>query len=200
MNFSTWPPLIVVDVEGNGTHPPDLVEVAMLPVRDGRPDLTTARSWLVRPPRPVTARASRVHGLTNERLARCPPWHDIAGQARTTLGHAWIAAHNAHVDYRALAAHLPGWQPAGVLDTLRLARPTLPDLPSHTLDALIDHLDPDLTQATDRRHRARYDTHATALILLTLAQHYPTWDHLTKTAVPPGLPGTAEPDEEPTLW
>jgi DNA polymerase III epsilon subunit-like protein len=200
VNYSTWPPLIVVDVEGNGAVPPDLVEVAMLPVRDGQPDLRTARAWLVRPPRPVTPFAARVHGLTDDTLANCPPWHDIADQARSRLGQAWIVAHNAHVDYRALSAHLPGWQPTGVIDTLRLARTTLPGLTSYTLDALIGHIDPDLSHASDQRHRARYDAHATALVLLALAEHYPTWDHLTKAAVPPGLPGGTAPDEEPTLW
>ena len=37
MNFSSWPTLLVADIEGNGTNPPDLVEVAALPVRDGQP-------------------------------------------------------------------------------------------------------------------------------------------------------------------
>ncbi|WP_242334215.1 hypothetical protein [Streptomyces formicae] len=54
MSFSTWPRLLVVDVEGNGLNPPDLVEVAALPVHAGRPDTSTAGAWLVRPPRPVT--------------------------------------------------------------------------------------------------------------------------------------------------
>ncbi|GDY58486.1 hypothetical protein SVIO_091090 [Streptomyces violaceusniger] len=54
MNFATWPTLLVVDVEGNGTNPPDLVEVAALPMRDGEPDTSTAGAWLIRPPRPVT--------------------------------------------------------------------------------------------------------------------------------------------------
>ncbi|MFH8791027.1 hypothetical protein [Streptomyces sp. NPDC017941] len=31
MHFTTWPPLLVVDVEGNGGNPPDLVEFAVLP-------------------------------------------------------------------------------------------------------------------------------------------------------------------------
>ncbi|MFF0515494.1 hypothetical protein [Streptomyces sp. NPDC004250] len=50
MNFATWPALHVVDVEGNGTNPPDLVEVPALPIRDARPDKSTAGWWLTRPP------------------------------------------------------------------------------------------------------------------------------------------------------
>ncbi|WP_322975361.1 3'-5' exonuclease [Actinacidiphila bryophytorum] len=189
VDFSGWPALVVVDVEGNGGSPADLVEVALLPVRGGRPDLRTGRAWLVRPPRPVTPFAARVHGLTDDTLAGCPAWQDIADQVRSTLGQAWIAAHNAHVDYRALSAHLPGWQPAGVVDTLRLARAGLPGLPSYTLDALIGHFEPDLSGAADHRHRARYDAHATALVLLALAERYLTWSRLAEVGVPPGLPG-----------
>ncbi|MFH9677589.1 hypothetical protein ACH4L5_35735 [Streptomyces sp. NPDC017405] len=54
MNFATWPALLVVDVEGNGTNPPALIEVAALPVRNGRPDKSTAGWWLSRPNSPVT--------------------------------------------------------------------------------------------------------------------------------------------------
>ncbi|MGH3925767.1 MAG: hypothetical protein ACRDTT_23395, partial [Pseudonocardiaceae bacterium] len=50
-----WPRLLVVDVEGNGATPPDLVEVAALPVRAGTPDTRNAGAWLIRPPTPVTA-------------------------------------------------------------------------------------------------------------------------------------------------
>ncbi|WP_037908903.1 3'-5' exonuclease [Actinacidiphila yeochonensis] len=200
MNFSTWPHLLVVDVEGNGANPPDLVEVAALPIRDGRPDTSTAGAWLIRPPRPVTPFAARVHGLTNEILTSSPPWPDVAGQVRRLLDGAWIAAHNAHVDYRVLSAHLPGWTPVGVVDTLRLARAACPGLPSYRLDSLITHLGIDLGNAPDQRHRARFDAYATALMLLDMAGNYPTWDQLAAAAVPPGLPGSPQPEEDPTLW
>ncbi|MFG2351553.1 3'-5' exonuclease [Streptomyces phaeochromogenes] len=200
MNFASWPALLVVDVEGNGTNPPDLVEVAALPVRDGAPDKTTAKAWLTRPNRPVTAFATRVHGLSNNDLADKPAWAQIAGQVHTFLGTAWICAHSAHTDYRVLRAHLPGWEPAGVLDTLRLARATFPDLDGYSLDALIKHLQPDLSEAPAQRHRATFDAFATAQILIAMTAHYQTWDQLAAAAVPPGLPGTPEPDKDPTLW
>ncbi|WP_375546842.1 hypothetical protein [Streptomyces gossypii] len=41
-------------------------------------------------------------------------------------------ARHAGVDYRVLTRHLPGWEPAGVLDTLRLARATYTDTPDTT--------------------------------------------------------------------
>ncbi|SFF75328.1 DNA polymerase-3 subunit epsilon/exodeoxyribonuclease X [Actinacidiphila alni] len=200
MNFSTWPPLLVVDVEGNGTNPPDLVEVAALPVRKGQPETAAAGAWLIRPPRPVTPFAAQVHGLTNKVLENAPAWTEVAADVHRLLGTAWICAHNAHTDYRVLSAHLPGWQPAGVLDTLRLARVTVPGLPAHNLDALIDHLKPDLTLAPAQRHRATYDAYATAQILTALASRYPAWDQLVAAAVPPNLPGAPQPEQDPTLW
>lgn len=200
MNYSTWHPLFVVDVEGNGTHPPDLVEAAALPIRDGKPDTSTARAWLIRPPRPVTPFAARVHGLTNEVLAASPAWTQVADQVHSLLGAAWICAHNAHVDYRVLSAHLPDWQPAGVIDTLRLARATYPRLHSYGLDTLIEHLRLDLAAAPAQRHRAAFDAYATAQLLTVMAEHYETWDQLVSVAVPPGLPGAPPPEQDPTLW
>lgn len=200
MNFPSWPSLLVVDVEGNGVNPPDLVEVAALPVRDGQPDTSTAGAWLTRPKHPVTPFAARVHGLTNKRLEGEPSWAEIADNVHTLLGGSWMCAHNAHVDYKVLSAHLPRWQPAGVLDTLRLAKATYPRLPRYSLDALIEHVRPDLTGAPAQRHRATFDAYATALLLIEMAGHYDTWDRLVAVAVPPGLPGAPRAEEEPTLW
>ncbi|MET8346757.1 3'-5' exonuclease [Streptomyces microflavus] len=200
MNFPSWLSILVVDVEGNGANPPDLVEVAALPVRDGRPDTSTAGAWLTRPKNPVTPFAARVHGLTNKRLEHEPGWEEIADTVHTLLGGSWICAHNAHVDYKVLSAHLPRWQPAGVLDTLRLAKATYPGLPKYGLDALIEHVRLDLTAAPAQRHRATFDAYATALLLIEMAGHYDTWDRLVAAAVPPGLPGAPQAEEEPTLW
>ncbi|WP_369153905.1 exonuclease domain-containing protein [Streptomyces sp. R02] len=200
MNFATWPALLVVDVEGNGTNPPDLVEVAALPIREGRPDKSTAGWWLTRPSRPVTTFATRVHGLTNDALADKPAWADVAGQVHAFLGNTWICAHNAHTDYRVLSAHLPGWKPAGVLDTLRLAKTTFPDLGKYNLDRLIEHVQPDLSEAPGARHRATFDAFATAQLLIAMASRYDTWDQMVAAAVPHGLPGAPEPEKDPTLW
>ncbi|MFD4764051.1 hypothetical protein ACFWOJ_36070 [Streptomyces sp. NPDC058439] len=54
MKCASRPALLVVDVEGNGANPPDLVEVAALPVHAGQPDTSTAGAWLIKPPCPVT--------------------------------------------------------------------------------------------------------------------------------------------------
>jgi exodeoxyribonuclease X len=130
-----------------------------------------------------------------------PTWDLIADHVRADPADTWIAAHNAHVDYRALSRHLPEWQPPGVLDTLRRARKMWPHLSRHTLDALLQHADIDLSAVPGQRHRAAFDAHATALLLLTLVSTLTTWEDLVAMAVPPGLPGApAAAPAQPTLW
>ncbi|WP_110945874.1 3'-5' exonuclease [Streptomyces avicenniae] len=197
MIHESWPRLMIVDVEGNGAAPPDLVEIAVLPLTGGVPHPATARAWLIRPPVPVTPFATRVHKLDNAHLADCPPWSAVAAEVGALLGTAWICAHNASVEYKTLRRHLPDWKPDGVLDTLRLSRATLPDAPGHNLDALIEHLDLDLSQAPGQRHRATFDAYAAARLLLRLAENYPTWEGLAEAA---RLPGVPEPEAPPTLW
>lgn len=96
MEFRTWPPLLVVDVEGNGAAPlPDLVEVATVPVAEGRADSDRSRIWLIRPQRPITRFATSVHGITNEAVADAKPWSELGPQIQAELDGVWIAAHNA---------------------------------------------------------------------------------------------------------
>jgi DNA polymerase-3 subunit epsilon/exodeoxyribonuclease X len=106
----------------------------------------------------------------------------------------------AGVEYKVLRRHLPDWQPAGVIDTLRLSRAPLLDAPRHSLDALIEHLGLDLAPAPGQRHRAAFDAHAAGLLLLRLPRAYPTWEALAEAAVPPGLSGSRTPEARPTLW
>ena len=77
--------------------------------------------------------------------------------------------HNIAVDWRLLHRRCPTIQPAGLLDTLRLARHHRPHDVTRTLTALVEQLD--LTAATNRLaaasqpHRALWDATATALLL-----------------------------------
>ncbi|MFJ7041500.1 MULTISPECIES: hypothetical protein [Streptomyces rochei group] len=95
---------------------------------------------------------------------------------------------------------MPGWQPAGALDTLRLAKDAFPDLGKYSLDKLIEHVQPDLREALGARHRATFDAYATAQLLIATASCYDTWDQLVAAAMPRGLPGAPEPEGNPTLW
>lgn len=159
---------VVVDVEGNGQQPPDLVELATVPIIGGV--IGVPSSWLVRPDTPITGFARRIHGITNEAVDEAPVFADIADQVRDTLRADRLIAHNAHVDVGVLQRKLGDWKCPEVFDTLKLARRLLPEAGSYKLGALVDafklaeELPPGLTP-----HRATYDALVTARLFLRLA-------------------------------
>src|SRR5581483_726783 len=94
----------VADVEGNGQHPPDLVELAVLPITDGT--IGEALSWLVKPPRPIKYMATTVHGISGKDVAGSPPFAGIERDVRQALMSRVLVAHNAHVDAGVLKREL----------------------------------------------------------------------------------------------
>ncbi|MQY21401.1 3'-5' exonuclease [Nocardia macrotermitis] len=150
--------LAVVDVEGNGQNPPEIIEIAVLLV-DGPMTPDALRSWLIRPQQPVSSIVTRkVHGITNADLADCPPWAEVAQEIEEALCGRVLVAHNATVERRVLAAHLPDWNPPLVLDTLRLAKTVWAGLGSYALDKLIERGELDTNSiAGQGYHRAGYD-------------------------------------------
>ena len=158
----------VADVEGNGQQPPDLVEVAVLPITDGA--LGEPVSWLARPPRPITRLATGIHRITDADVAGAPAFAEIGPDLRRALGDRALVAHNAHVDLGVLRRELHGWEPPEVFDTLKLARRMLPGQSSYKLGALVtalsldEGLPPGLAP-----HRATYDVLVTARLFIRLA-------------------------------
>ncbi|MFT7837714.1 3'-5' exonuclease [Saccharothrix sp. BKS2] len=197
--------LVVVDVEGNGGGPPLIVEIAVLPV-DGPVTDVGVRSWLVRPAQPISPHARRVHGIGDADVVDRPRWHVVAPEVEAALTGRTLVAHNAATEYRVLGAHLPGWRPPMVLDTLRLARQVWPDLSGYSLNELVAHagLEAD-TVAGRRPHRAGYDTWCAWRLFLVLVEHSGLdWDGLVRAAalkdfLPPEKPGEPEGTGE-GLW
>jgi DNA polymerase III epsilon subunit-like protein len=168
---------LVVDVEGNGAHPPDLVELAAVPILRGQ--IGPVRSWLVQPDTPITPIARRIHGIRNRDVADQPRFHDVREQVIAALtadaagsdpGGITIVGHNVAIDVEVLTRKLPGWRPDHVVDTLRMSRAVRPDLASHKLGALVDALDlaVDLPAGLTP-HRAAYDALVAARLLTRLA-------------------------------
>lgn len=204
--------VVVVDVEGNGQQPPEIVEIALLALTSGR-DLTPADllTWLVRPTRPITSLVTRkVHGISNADVATAPRWDEVAGAVATALERRVVVAHNASVERRVLAEHVPSWRPPLLLDTMRLAKAVWPGLPGgYGLDNLIRHAaltPPDLpTEVAGpdrmRRHRAGYDTWMTAALLVTLVRAGELdWGQLLTAARLPDPSGCETADTQDGLW
>jgi exodeoxyribonuclease X len=171
LNSEAWTHVrfAVVDVEGNGQQPPDLFEVATVPIVGGV--VGTPESWLVKPPRPITSMARRFHRISNDDVADHPRVEEVADQIRGRLDHAVFVAHNAHVDLGVLIRELPGFSPYfGVIDTLKLARRLLPGRASYKLGALAADLELACELPEDLRpHRAEYDALVCARLLFRLA-------------------------------
>jgi len=159
---------VVVDVEGNGQQPPDLVELAAVPVVDGV--IGEPASWLVKPESPIKHFATRIHGLTNNDVAECPTFEAVKLDVLMALSHPAIVAHNAHVDLGVLQRKLTGWEPPEVFDTLKLARRLVPGMDSYRLGNLVEafKLAEGLPDGLSP-HRATYDALVAARLFVLLA-------------------------------
>jgi exodeoxyribonuclease X len=197
--MTNWTSLtyVVVDVEGNGQQPPDLVELAAVPIVGGV--IGQPVSWLVKPDEPITGFARRIHGITNDAVANAPTFAEVQGDVLGALDGDALVAHNAHVDLDVLGRKLANWKPPEVFDTLKLARRLLPDTGSYKLGALVDAFKlaeglPDgLTP-----HRATYDVLVTARLFVRLASTADTRP-LSLEELRGRSPGGGE-DEPPALF
>ena len=164
---------VVVDVEGNGHQPPDLVELAAVTIMDGV--IGESMSWLVKPDEPIKHFATRIHGLTNKDVADAPVFTTVREDVRRALDADALVAHNAHVDVGVLQRKLGDWDCPEMFDTLKLARRLLPGAGSYKLGALVEafklaeDLPADLTP-----HRATYDVLVTARLFVRLTSVHDT--------------------------
>lgn len=166
MNERHWSqcPFVVVDVEGNGQVPAELVELAAVHIRDRK--VLSAQSWDIRPSLPITEHALSIHGITNEQAVMFAPWSAVSGEILPVLTGAAMVGHNVCVDARLIWQAQPDWQPMALIDTLVLAKRIVPGEPSYALTALMKRLLPH--QEDWQHHRAKGDALATAALFLAL--------------------------------
>lgn len=193
--------IAVVDVEGNGHSPPEIIEIAVVTISGTEVCPGDIRSWLVRPLHPITPIVTRkVHGICDSDVADCPEWVRVAPIIGGALSGRVLVAHNATVERRVLSAHLPDWSPPMVLDTLRLAKAVWPGLPGYGLDKLIEHAGLDTTAVAEYgHHHAGYDAWAAWQLLRNLIRDGDLdWPTLVLLAGLPEFVPTPEP--EGGLW
>lgn len=193
---------VVVDVEGNGQQPPEIVEFAAVHL-DGLTITSDTRTWLIRPSRPITGLVRRkVHGISNNDVAGAPTVSDLAPTLLDALGDRVPIAHNAVVERAVLRTELPAWRPPTMLDTMRLAKRVWPGRSSYGLDALLSHAEIIVEERHGQRHRAGYDAYATALLFVRLVESADDDIDLFEVAGLPGSTKTTAPADpsEGTLW
>ncbi|MEU4368221.1 3'-5' exonuclease [Micromonospora chersina] len=195
--------LVVIDLEGTGAQDRDdeaILEIALVPLVAGLPDMPASYTTLINPGRPIGARPWLSPGLTDTVLCRAAALADIEPYLADRINGHYLVGHNVSVDWRLLHRQLPAIRPAGLIDTLRLAR-ALTTARSRALNALIHELGltgrVNAAAPDSQPHRALWDTTATALLLPELVtRRWPTVPTLGKLLAEAALP--LNPEKQPT--
>jgi DNA polymerase III epsilon subunit-like protein len=169
-SMTDWTSLnyVVVDVEGNGQQPPDLVELAAVPIVGG--NIGEPKGWLIKPDLPITHFAQKIHRISNEQVADAPVFAYVEADVRKALDASALIAHNAHVDVGVLQRMLGDWDCPEVFDTLKLARRLLPGRKTYKLGSLVEEFDlAGGLEGENQPHRAAYDAVVTARLFVHLA-------------------------------
>lgn len=157
---------LAIDVEGNGQSPQEIIELAIVPIRQSL-IAKPSHVWLIKPTRPVTDRASRIHGIFDSDLADKPEFRDLSSAIANVLGAQAVIGHNVAIDVQLLKVRLPTWEPMVAIDTLKLAKLAIPGADNYTLDSIANHCG--LGDSTDRRrHRAESDAQTAAQLFIAL--------------------------------
>jgi DNA polymerase-3 subunit epsilon len=149
--------IAVVDVETTGLSPfhGDRVCEVGIVTAQGDTILDTYQT-LVNPQRPISPGAARVNGLSDADVCLAPAFAEVAAQVLDRIESVVLVCHNAPFDLGFLSAEFAylghSWQPAGVIDTLDLARRHY-HFPSNSLPAIASYLRLETPQA----HRALAD-------------------------------------------
>jgi DNA polymerase-3 subunit epsilon len=165
----------VIDVEGTGSTPPEIVELAILEIVDLK-FTGNKRHWLVRPKQPIAASATRIHGLTDDDVIGAPSIEDIADDVLQWLDVTPVIGHNVRVELEIISRSIPDWSPRAAIDTLKLARLLRPGLPTYGLEKLgasLGHSDEAARLSGSRHHSALYDATLTGLIYIDLVSSLP---------------------------
>lgn len=163
---------IVFDTETTGLSPGDghrVVEIGCVELINHVP---TGNNWqrYVNPQRYMPGDAFRVHGLSEEFLAKQPTFAEVADDFLTFVGRTPLVAHNASFDVGFINAELalldrPPLDVARIVDTVAIARRKYPGAQA-SLDALCRRFDVDLSART--KHGALLDAELLAEVYLEL--------------------------------
>jgi len=168
----------VLDVEGNGASPPEIIELAMVEILSKKLTGKTLH-WFVKPNIPISHQVTKIHGITNDDVASEPSIEDIEDDVCMWLEGVAIVGHNVKIEVDALRFGLSNWTPSAAIDTLRLAKNLKPGLDSYSLQSLGTELglSKQAAKLTGRgHHSALFDATLTALLFLDLLKTVPALD------------------------
>lgn len=170
--------IVAFDTETTGLNWPDgdrVIEFAAVELRlDAAGEVRSVETYnqLFNPEIPIPKEASKVNGITDDRVADEPLFAEKAAEVRSKLEGAILVAQNLPFDFGFVRMELERagltWpRTVAEVDTLPLAMQLLPELSSYKLGSLCEAMGVSLTGA----HRASNDAEATGRLLLELARH-----------------------------
>ncbi len=128
--------------------------------------IVATREWLIRPtPFRFDLLNVEIHGITEDKVVRCPEFGSVWAEAQDFIGDAVVAAHNASFDTsvlrHAILATAVTFPTFDYFCTLKVARAKWPHFPCHRLSFLAEYFAIGLSS-----HDALSDAKATADLLL----------------------------------
>ncbi len=160
----------VLDLETTGLDPKKdkIIEIGAVRVRDGI--VVTTYEQMVQPGRELGERVTEITGITQEMLADAPYIEEVLPEFLEFLGEDVLIGHRVLFDYsfvkKAAVNAKYTFEKQGI-DTLKLARVCLPELPSKRLPDLCAHYG-----ITYQAHRASQDAYATHELYRKLCGNY----------------------------
>jgi DNA polymerase III epsilon subunit-like protein len=159
-----------VDVEGNGASPPEIIELAMVEIKNMH---LTGRTehWFVKPEHPISNAVTKIHNITNGDVSNASTIEEIKDEVLSCLEEYPIVGHNVSVEVNILKRSFQCYTPVVAYDTLKLAKTLMPSKQSFSLKNLGDVLDltrqaKELSHGT--HHSALYDATLAALLFVHL--------------------------------
>ncbi|MFW5981175.1 MAG: PolC-type DNA polymerase III, partial [bacterium] len=159
---------VVFDLETTGLYAArdQIIELAAVKLENG--EVVDTFSSFVSTDRSIPAKITELTGINNQMLEGAPDLSTVITEFLDFIGESVLVAHNASFDYGFLKAAVKSTNQASVnnpiLDTLNLSRAIYPELKSHRLNKVAEHLNISL----ENHHRALDDARATANILISI--------------------------------
>lgn len=161
---------VCIDLETTGLNPKmdKIIEIGAVKVKEGA--ITDTFSTFVNPGRSLEDRVSELTGITSADLENAPYIEDILPKLEVFLEDLPLLGHRILFDYsflkKAMVNSKKTFEKQG-LDTLRIARRFLPELPHRTLEYLCEYY-----KISHKAHRAYEDAKATSELYQILARDF----------------------------
>lgn len=148
---------VVIDLETTGFSPiaDEIIEFGAIRVRNG--EIVDSFQSLCKPQNRVDEYITMITGISNDMLVNAPYVSEVIDSFLSFIGDDIIVGHNVNFDinfvYDVALKHLGKPLSNNFIDTMRIARRLLPDLPHHRLSDIVEHY----KIIQDEAHRAVAD-------------------------------------------